>query len=76
VGEEVHFIIEGSGYDEIDGERWDWATNDVVAVPVVSTHQSFNVDPERPARFIVFKSRLFEYMSFSGIEHFEDAYPL
>ena len=73
VGEELHFIIEGSGYDEIEGTRWDWEANDVVAVPVLSTHQSFNSDPDRPARFVVFKSRLYDYLSFGGIEHLEDA---
>lgn len=73
VGEEIRFIIDGKGYDVIDGERWDWETNDVVACPVLSTHQSFNADPGRPARFLVFKSRLYDYMSFGGIEHFEDA---
>jgi gentisate 1,2-dioxygenase len=73
VGEEVHFIIEGRGYEMIDGMRWDWEANDVVAIPVLSTHQSFNADPERPARFIAFKSRFYDYLSFAGIEHFEDA---
>jgi gentisate 1,2-dioxygenase len=73
VGEEVHFIIEGSGYDVIDDVRWDWQANDVVATPVLSTHQSFNADPDRPARFISFKSRFYDYLSFAGIEHFEDA---
>ena len=76
VGEEAHFIIEGHGYDVINEERWEWDTNDVVAVPILSTHQSFNADPEHPAKFLVFKSRLYEEMSFAGIEHFEDASPL
>ena len=73
VGEEVHFIIEGRGYDVIDDQRWDWETNDVVAIPEHATHQSFNADPAHPARFIAFKSRLYEYLSFGGIEHLEDA---
>lgn len=73
VGEEVHFIIEGAGYDVIDGKRWDWEANDVVGIPVLSTHQSFNADPSRPARFLAFKSRLYDCLGFSGIEHFEDA---
>jgi mannose-6-phosphate isomerase-like protein (cupin superfamily) len=75
VGEETHFILEGSGYDEIDGQRWDWGLNDVVAIPLLATHQSFNGDAQRPARFLVFKSRLYEYLSFAGIEHLEDAAP-
>jgi len=75
VGEEVHFIIEGCGYDVIDDEKWEWEANDVVACPVLSTHQSFNSDPAHSARFVVFKSRTYDYMSFGGIEHFEDAWP-
>ena len=73
VGEELHFIIEGTGYDVIDGQRWDWEAHDVVAVPTLAPHQSFNADPDHPARFLVYKSRLYDYLSFSGIEHFEDA---
>jgi uncharacterized cupin superfamily protein len=73
VGEELHFIISGTGYDIIDGQRWDWEEHDVVAVPTLASHQSFNADPDHPAQFLVYKSRLYDYLSFSGIEHFEDA---
>ena len=76
VGEEAHIIIEGRAYDEIDGQKWEWETNDVVSIPLLATHQSFNTDTEHPARVLVFKSRLYEYMSFAGIEHIEDASPI
>jgi gentisate 1,2-dioxygenase len=76
LGDEAHFIIEGRGYEEIDGVRWDWEANDVVAIPNLATHQSFNADPEKPAKFLVYKSRTFDYASFAGIEHFEDASPI
>ncbi len=75
VGEEVHYIIEGEGYEEINGRRWEWGKDDVVAIPILSTHQSFNASPDRPARFLAVKSRLYEYLSFGGIEHLEDAWP-
>jgi len=75
LADEVHFIIEGKGYEEIDGQRWDWEANDAVAVPNLSAHQSFNADPDRPAKFLVYKSRTFGYASFDGVEHFEDAAP-
>ncbi len=75
MGEEVHFIIDGEGYEVIDGQRWDWAANDVVAIPRTSTHQSFNSDPNNPATMLVVKSRLYEFLSFGGIEHHEDAHP-
>ncbi len=73
VGEEIHFIVEGSGYEVIDGERYDWDANDTVAIPVLSTHQSFNRDPQRPARFLTVKSRHYDNLGFGGIEHMEDA---
>jgi gentisate 1,2-dioxygenase len=73
VGEEAHFIIDGSGYTEIDGQQWEWDAQDVVAIPALATHQSVNKDPVNPAKFLVFKSRLFDHSSFGGIEHLEDA---
>jgi gentisate 1,2-dioxygenase len=73
VGEEAHYIIEGSGYTEIDGKRWDWDAQDVVAIPALAKHQSFNADPDLPAKFLVFKSRLYDHCSYGGIEHLEDA---
>jgi gentisate 1,2-dioxygenase len=75
LGDEAHFIIEGEGYTEIDGVGWDWASQDVVAIPNLATHQSFNTG-DRTARFLVYKSRTFDYASFAGIEHFEDADPI
>src|SRR5438552_3645402 len=60
-------------YEEIDGKRWDCDTHDVVAIPALATHQSFNADPEHPATVLVFKSRLYDHCSYGGIEHLEDA---
>lgn len=76
LGDEIHFIIEGEGYDEIEGARWDWEAQDVVSIPNLNTHQSFNSSSDKPAKFLVYKSRTFDYASFAGIEHFEDAAPL
>jgi gentisate 1,2-dioxygenase len=73
VGEEVHYIIDGKGYTVIDDETWEWQAGDVVAIPVCSTHQSFNADPRRPARFVAVKSAIYDFMGFGGIEHLEDA---
>ena len=73
MGDEIHFIIEGEGYDEIEGKRWDWAKQDAVSIPNLNTHQSFNASATEPAKFLVYKSRTFDYSSFAGIEHFEDA---
>ncbi|MEE8472856.1 MAG: cupin domain-containing protein [Dehalococcoidia bacterium] len=72
VGEEVHKILEGSGYDIHDGTRWDWEAEDLVCIPVNTVHQHFNTDPHRPARFLSVQSRLYRYMGHGGVEHLED----
>jgi len=73
VSEEVHFILEGKGYDIHDGTRWDWQKESIVCIPVNTTHQHFNTDPNRPARFLSFQSRFYHYLGHGGIEHMEDA---
>lgn len=73
VGEEVHKILEGKGYDIHNGRKWDWDTEDVVIIPNNTTHQHFNADPKRPARFMAIQSRLYHYVGHGGIEHLEDA---
>ncbi|MGH9115183.1 MAG: cupin domain-containing protein [Acidimicrobiales bacterium] len=73
VGEELHFIVEGNGYEVIDGERHDWAANDVVAVPILSEHQSFNPSTIDPVTMLVTRSNDYHHYGFGGIEHLEDA---
>jgi gentisate 1,2-dioxygenase len=73
VAEEVHKILDGRGYDIHDGVRWDWEAEDIVCIPINTTHQHFNADPNRPARFLSLQSRLYNYGGHGGIEHIEDA---
>ena len=73
VGEEVHKILSGKGYDIHDGKRWDWDTEDVVLIPNNTVHQHFNADPRHPATFLSLHSRLYHYIGHGGIEHLEDA---
>lgn len=73
VSEEVHRVLQGRGYDVQDGATWEWAEEDVVFIPVNTVHQHFNADPRRPARFVSFQSRLYNYLGHGGIEHLEDA---
>jgi gentisate 1,2-dioxygenase len=73
VGEEVHKVLEGKGYDIHDGTRWDWEAEDLVCIPVNTVHQHFNADPRRPARFLSVQSRLYGYIGHGGVEHLEDA---
>lgn len=73
VFEEVHKIVRGRGYDIHDGKRWDWEAEDLVFIPVKTEHQHFNSDPDHPALFFSFQSRLYFYGAWGGIEHLEDA---
>ncbi len=70
--EEVHKILSGRGYDVHDGVRHDWEAEDVVCIPPYVTHQHFNRDSERTARFVAFHSRWYAFVS-GGIEHLQDA---
>lgn len=71
--EEVHKILQGKGYDVHDGVRHDWEAEDVVCIPPYVTHQHFNTDSQRPARFVAFQSRWYTFLGHGGIEHSEDA---
>ena len=73
VGEEVHKILSGKGYDIHDGKKWDWDTEDVVIIPNNTVHQHFNADPRHTATFLSLHSRLYHYIGHGGIEHLEDA---
>lgn len=73
VGEEVHKILKGRGYDVHNGARWDWQEEDIVSIPINTVHQHFNADPRHPATFISFQSRIYHHIGHGGIEHLEDA---
>lgn len=40
----VYHIVEGSGYTEIDGKRFDWKQNDTFCIPAWNQYQHF-ADP-------------------------------
>lgn len=71
--EEVHKILQGKGYDVHDGVRHDWEAEDVVCIPPYVTHQHFNSDATRPARFVALQSNFYAFIGHGGIEHLEDA---
>jgi mannose-6-phosphate isomerase-like protein (cupin superfamily) len=73
LGEEVHYILEGKGYDIQDGQRYDWQEDCLTIVPNYTTHQHFNADPEKPVRFIAVQSRWHHLVGYGGIEQLEDA---
>jgi gentisate 1,2-dioxygenase len=57
MNEAMFYILDGKGYDIHDGTRYDWEAGDVVVVNNACVHQHFNVDPFRPARAIIIKSK-------------------
>ena len=73
MGEELHMIVDGEGYDLHDGIQTDWTTHDVVYIPHNVTHQHVNTDPYKPALTYHVQSRLFDFIGHGGIEHLEDA---
>lgn len=61
----VHYVLKGSGYTMLDGERHDWKAGDVVALPIRAhgiDYQHFNDDPNRPVEFIVAMTNAFEVL--------------
>jgi hypothetical protein len=53
----VIYVIDGTGYSVINGERVDWEKGDLVLLPLERDgveHQHFNSDPAKPALWIAF----------------------
>ena len=73
VGEEVHLILAGRGYDLHDDTRWDWEQDDLACIPINTVHQHFNADSKKPALFLAVQPRLYEFIGHRGVEHWEDA---
>ncbi len=50
--ETLLFILEGSGYSIIEGERVEWEAGDIIYAPPWAWHQHFNTDPDKEVRYI------------------------
>ncbi len=51
------YILQGTGYTTMDGERVDWKAGDLLVLPIQPggvSHQHFSTDKDRPARFVAF----------------------
>ena len=49
------YVLEGRGYTTVDGQRVDWEEGDLILLPVKPNgveHQHFNLDPEKPSRWL------------------------
>ncbi|MDP2727454.1 MAG: cupin domain-containing protein [Dehalococcoidia bacterium] len=84
MAEELVYVLEGQGYDlhweeaAPQGEghaqrqpqpaRYDWQQGDTIYIPVNVLHQHFNLDVERPARFISATSRVADCATLDQME--------
>lgn len=71
--EAMLYVLEGSGYSEIDGQRYDWSQGDAVHVPPkMTTHEHFNPSPVRTRTLrIEFGIRTFYEAIWSGYHKVE-----
>ncbi len=51
----ILFMVEGSGWTEVDGVRYDWKQWDAIHIPAWSWHRHGN-DGDRPGRFMSYSS--------------------
>ncbi len=54
-------------------KRFEWEAGDIVYIPPNTIHQHFNLDPDRPARFISAINRVYRFVGFGDIEQLENA---
>ena len=75
MNEAMFYILDGKGHEIHDGVRYNWEAGDVAVVENACVHQHFNDDPNRPARYIIIKSKpLFLFMNLVMQEVVEEAY--
>jgi quercetin dioxygenase-like cupin family protein len=72
--EAMLYVLEGSGYSEVDGKRYDWVAGDAVHVPPKMTlHEHFNNSDQRTRTLrIEFGARYFYedlWKGFHKVEH-------
>ena len=63
----VIYVIDGTGYSVVDGERVDWKAGDLLLLPVKPEgveHQHFNLDQTKPCHWIAFVYMpLYDYLA-------------
>ena len=57
---------------EKEPKRFEWEEGDYVYIPPYTTHQHFNADSAKPARFITATSRLVKALGFNWLEQVEN----
>ena len=75
----VHYILDGHGALEVEGKSYEWEPGDCIALPIKSSgvqYQFFNLDDQKPARYLAVTPNLFEVLGVdlgSTFEQLEDA---
>ncbi|MDQ3529085.1 MAG: cupin domain-containing protein [Actinomycetota bacterium] len=72
VAEELILVVQGTGYDVHDGQRWDWKPGDLICIPTMTDHQHF-VTSDEPAVLLSSMPSHYTFWGFGGIEQIEDA---
>ncbi len=50
--ETILFVLEGSGYSVVEGDRVEWEAGDALHIPPWAWHQHFNTDPDKEVKFL------------------------
>ncbi len=58
---------------QAEPQKFAWEEGDFVYIPPYTTHQHFNADPEKPARFVSVTSRIIKAMGFDWFDQLENA---
>lgn len=78
-GGRAHYVLEGHGYTDIDGVRYDWKQGDLVLLPIKAygtVHQHFNLDKKKPAKLVVSEPNVYGAYGVdlgSGFEQLQDS---
>jgi gentisate 1,2-dioxygenase len=50
--ETILFVLEGSGYSVVEGDRVEWEAGDAIHIPPWAWHQHFNTDLDKEVKFL------------------------
>jgi quercetin dioxygenase-like cupin family protein len=67
LGDEYHWVVPD------EPSRWEWEEGDSVYIPPNTVHQHFNLDSDKPVRFLSAESRTLKLMGLDDLEQLEDA---
>jgi quercetin dioxygenase-like cupin family protein len=71
-GEEAIYIIKGSGFSIINGEKYNWEEGACITVPFGATHQHFNTGDSSVEYFSALAPHFEYFCSIAKFEHLED----